>query len=197
MEGNAYGTARYPGGVALNGFSDMPFQGVGQNGRYAIKARENGMVAVLKATATLNFQGKAWEIDLWPTDNLPNGADIGDYRGSIAKGVVRDFVFRQSGLRPGYRANDYPGYSINEDSRGASHYGATLSISTGPNSDPLFKYSKASVVRITLIPCGPMLDGTAGKSIRRSTPLAVSMDLYGIPVGTYTLTAQLTEPSIP
>jgi len=185
-----YSNTAYQGQVSLNGFSDLGFKGLGKGGSYAIKAYATGAVDVLVAAAKIRYQGKLWTVDLWPTDNKPNGRGIGDFQGIVDQGVVRDFVFRQSGLRPRSEADADPKFGV-----GPSYYGGTLCLTTIDSREPFLRSRETFLVEVTLVPTGPMLDGSKGKTITRTTVFGRTMLLHDIPIGRYTMTARFEPPS--
>jgi hypothetical protein len=100
------------------------------------------------------------------------------------QGLVRDFVFRISGLRPGGNTNEPEDY-----------WGGTVHFDKGGD---LGEFAK---IEITLKPDGPLIDGSGGQTLlfKRELPWRKPQDhlLYDIPLGKYTATAKLLFGSRP
>lgn len=160
----------------------------------------------ISARALLNYKGRNFSLDMWPTDNLHDGTGKNDYRGHMKEGIVRDFVLKMTGVRPGYNPAEYPDHVVNENpDRRFGWYGGTAEFHCDWGSTQadfysantaLFRvYPKGSIITVTLTPDGPLVDGLPGEVLRRSSELGQRFVLFDIPHGDYTATATLTEPS--
>jgi hypothetical protein len=137
------------------------------------------------------FNGKLFRYALHPAD----GASGQDYDSS--QGIVRDFVWKVSGLRAGAETSQ---------DNAASYYGgaATFSIGdihseSGPQTNHFGEeFPQGFTAEITLTPDGPLIDGSTGTPIVSKHDAAFPLDAewtqFDIPVGRYTLTGQITEP---
>ena len=149
----------------------------------------------LSAETKVEYNGKTFVIFLHPVDGKKNGTDKDAFRGDSGKGVVRDFVMKISGRKPGYEGMD--------DSSN-TYYGApvTLDLTTGDGrtyGSELYKTApKGSTITVTFVPNGALLDGTAGETVTRTVRIESGIDAYfylqDIPIGNYTATAQMTAP---
>ena len=185
------------------------------NGRYAIQTKDTfkhvrpvtGTVIGVHAVAKIPYRNQNYLLEMYPLDGKTNGPDKGDFRGNSGPGVVRDFVLKMRGLRPGYSANE-------ETETRYSHafYGGAVTLDGQVSSKPdvifedataLSQAFKEGSVEVTLTPDGPLLDGTTGLTITSSTPVG-ALRLGGnwrlrvirnIPLGVYTATARLVLPS--
>ncbi|MEZ0230335.1 MAG: hypothetical protein ACAI25_17060 [Planctomycetota bacterium] len=112
-----------------------------------------------------------------------------------AEGIVRDFQWKLSGTRPGYDP---------DPTSGACWYGASLTLSFRQYRNDLgrnvAKPPEGTKVTFTLVPSGPLIDGSASKTLtfeRTFHALLASLEnpvLVDIPVGGYTLTGVETYP---
>jgi hypothetical protein len=83
-----------------------------------------------------------------------------------------------------------------------TYYGAYIVVE--PSNQVLFEWPADAVVDFTLVPTGPLIDGSAGTALyyRRTVAalntenaaLGESKYLHDIPIGSYRLTARLTMP---
>lgn len=131
-----------------------------------------------------DHQGGAWKLPLDPAHNSVNPV-------STTNGVRKDFQWLLAGQKPSVRA-----------SHPYAYYGAYISVDTdylSPN------WPEDAVVDFTLVPTGPLIDGSKGKTLSYSrtvaalrtehpAPLEQSHFLHDVPIGPYRLTAQLATP---
>lgn len=92
-------------------------------------------------------------------------------------GVTRNFVWRIRG------ASDQPTGYGGEQTWGGSIRFETLSSGPGSVED------RSAQVQVTLVPEGPLIDGSAGQTITRTVSIEEGLD--DIPVGYYRMTAAL------
>ena len=183
-------------------------------GQYAIQTKDTfkherpvaGTVVGVHAVAHIVFRGQNYDLEMHPLDGKTNGTDKGDFRGNSGPGVVRDFVLRMRGVRPGYSAAEdtqtrypyvYYGGVVNLDGFFSSKPGVGYEDATS-----LSQAFKEGNVEVTLTPDGPLLDGSIGQPIVSSTPVA-AFKLGGnwklrmirnVPLGIYTATARIVLP---
>lgn len=193
----------------------LPFLGKaeGANGQYELRTLDtvrqqrpvNAMVRAVRAQVKLAYNGHNYEIELHPLDGKRNGTGADDFQGESGKGVVRDFVLKMSGLKPGYT-----GQETGETNFKNAEYGGRIPVDgtlpPGPQyqgvNDPALlvnAFPKGSTVEVKLTPAGPLLDGSQGQTIVRTFPLGADWQggsyLRGIPLGVYTATARLADPN--
>ena len=182
-----------------------------QGGRYALQTTDTfrhqkpvrATVVGVTAIAKIPYQGETFLMPMYPMDGKDNGPDARSFRGNSGKGVVRDFMLRMTGVRPGCSADE-----DTQDSYPYIYYGGvlqfdgTVSGKQGVNYEDetsLTRAFPAGSVEITLTPQGPLLDGSMGRTIRDTVTVA-DFQLGGnwrhrylrnIPLGVYTATARL------
>ncbi|HUU22158.1 MAG TPA: carboxypeptidase-like regulatory domain-containing protein, partial [Phycisphaerae bacterium] len=113
---------------------------------------------------------------------------------SSAPGIIREFRWRLTGLRPGYEGTD-----------GREYYGAFLrlaepKVDTGFPGHVLGKKYPGGTVELVLTPRGPLVDGSPGR-VYRCPCKAEGINWYSIPPieyrniaqGSYTATATITD----
>jgi hypothetical protein len=181
----------YDGGGNLS----APDQGQieGEDGEYSIKVGD-GLYGV-SARVEANFDGHLFKFDLAPT----NGKGMND-REEAGDGIVRDFVWKMSGARPGRDPNS------NTESRMYAMHGAVVKIDMHSANEvqnrqrtlaPLNEASPGADVDITLTPKGKVIDGSDGRVITERFKTDQSGTIYAtireIPVGVYTVTAKLGD----
>ena len=201
---NATPIHNVPGFIRPNGTTFGKTDGT--KGRYSIHIEEDATMTDVKATAFFPFHGTNYTLDLWPTDNLKDGTGEGYFRGHLKDGIVRNFILKMEGLRPGYKATSYPDHVVNDSDDGRfAYYGGTIHCSTNygateadlnHGSTSIYHVFPAeSVVTLTLTPDGPLVNGLPGRVLKRSSRPGSSFNLFGLPYGDYTATAELTEPN--
>jgi hypothetical protein len=168
----------------------------GSNGKYSTNVGP-GQFGI-RAWTDVEYNGRKYRIDLHPVDN-----QVVLHKHDATNGVVKDFVWKLDGFRPGADERS--------DDRNYSHYGGSIMLSAEGHGatyqqDVMNNYSakaeptlpKEGVVELTLTPTGPLIDGSTGK------PVAVKLDLAnwqgymdrvtrGIPIGKYAATAKWTN----
>ena len=148
----------------------------------------------VSATATLSYRGQKYVVDLFPTDGKRDGTDKGDFRGDSARGVVRHFVLKLSGPRPGHARDT--AYVTCRCSEGAGYfYGGTVDAVIDDLT--VSGLTDASKLVFTLTPTGPLLDGSRGIPIVRTASaggVRPTIFMRSIPVGYYTATARIEGP---
>jgi len=192
----------------------VPYLGgaVGSNGRYALRTLDtlrhhkpvNALVAGVTASATLSYHGVAYVVEMAPRDGRCDAPDKKSFRGDSGVGVVRDFVLRLSGVKPCWTLYRGQETTFSDSVIGAFYGGSIhldLSTSSGPSiyGDIVDVAPKGSLITLTLVPRGPLLDGSIGHTLIRRMRLDpqhlhYSFYLFSLPQGSYTATAQITEP---
>ena len=191
----------------------------GHNGVYAMQVEsshldplgkrdpnEDATIFSVTAKTTLHYNGTIYGIPLRPVDGIIDGSDPGGFRGNLSRGIVRDFVVKMSGLKPGYKAAEYPdhGAEISGTQARFAYYGGGLDIdcTNGTTQNDVVgrtsvsqAFPKGSTVALTLQPTQPLLDGSQGRTLTRSSLVGPETSFYSIPFGLYTATAKLTEPN--
>lgn len=183
----------YIGANASNGVSG---RGVGKNGSYSIPVPANAEVGVY-ARAIADFNGQKYALEMEATNGKTrNNAE------STSNGIVRDFVWKLSGLRPGQTkqsaAEDSPNYP-------SAYYGGVIKLdadtmTTGRNDSSLrYAFPAESTIAVTLTPQGSLVDGSKGQTITQTVRLgdAAHYNFYlrNIPIGIYSASATLTTPA--
>ncbi|GGO30411.1 carboxypeptidase-like regulatory domain-containing protein [Deinococcus humi] len=98
---------------------------------------------------------------------------------NASAGVIRNFRWKISG--PSDQTND---------NIGSGFWGGSLAL-LNTFTDPDEAVDRSAQVEVTLVPDGPLIDGSTGTTIKRVT--SVDKALQDIPVGYYTLTAALVN----
>jgi hypothetical protein len=199
----------------INLFAGLPSLGFenARNGRYAVLTKDTfkhekpvkALVVGVTAEAKLKYKGHEYIYKLHPVDGKIDGSDSKAFRGESGKGVVRDFVMKMTGVRPGWEEN-----ATGETNYKGAMYGGSLSIdctqstSQYPAVEDATSLTKLfppeSSIELRLEPTGPLLDGARGGTVIRKFPLGTTYGnwrehfLRSIPMGEYTATARLTAP---
>ncbi|QOV90014.1 hypothetical protein [Humisphaera borealis] len=143
-----------------------------------------GFAANLSAKTAIEYNGKPYKLELWPTDgklSLRDGKGIGP---DTRPGIVRDFVAKISGLRPG-------GDDKSPVLRKLAYYGARIDLGDGGIGNRRLNqdFPKDATVVVRLTPRGPLLDGSKGEPIVKRLPLADmgsnAACVLDIPIGLY------------
>ena len=205
--GTVMGTATFEDGRPIPSFT-VSCGGVvhfgtaqGTDGHYALQVPADALVSNLSATATVTYEGNLFVLTLNPTDGQPDWPNAGGYRADASKGVVRNFTLKMTGLIPG-QPPQTPDFETSGNGQVLSHYGGELDLNCSYardyNADPRgttsigAKYPGAKVT-LTFTPTGPLVDGSAGRVVTRTLPLTGAMELYGLPIGPYSMTASMTD----
>ena len=178
----------------------------GSGGQYAIKMMDEAMITAVTVLAQFQFDNTTFGLYAWPIDNIPDGLSPGtndEYRAHTSKGVVRDFVLRLEGIKPGYDAAKCPDHEGNVPSPKSryAYYGGSIFFDCSHDSTADIRggiskvYPAGSIVTVTLAPIGNRVDGLPAHTIVRTCPVDLTFTLYGIPYAIYTATATITEPS--
>lgn len=165
----------------------------GANGKYAVKVGD-GLYGA-SARVEVNYDGHLFRFDLAST----NGKGMND-REEAGNGIVRDFVWKMSGARPGRDPNS------NTESRMFAMHGGVVKIDMHSANEvqnrkqtvaPLRDASPGGDVDITLTPKGKVIDGSDGRVIVERFKTDQSGTIYAamreIPIGVYTVTAKLGD----
>lgn len=184
----------------------------GRDGRYELPAGDSAAqnkagrakAIVVRAVAKIAYRARNYEIAMHPTQSdvtLLNGVDS---HGDDRHAVVRDFVLKMSGVRPGYDGR-VARETTSQDKPANAFYGGTvhldLTYSEGTSyGAELARTTVDAKIAITLTPAGPLLDGSSGRPIvREIRPAAGQTNFYfhlhSIPIGLYTATAHRIDPN--
>jgi hypothetical protein len=150
----------------------------------------------LRAWTDVEYEGHKYRIDLCPKDN--KGLL---FKHDTTDGLVKDFVWKLDGFRPGADERT--------DDRYYSHFGGSVMLygegrGAQYHADVLNDYSAKpqeaipadATIEVTLTPDGPLIDGSTGKAIViKNNPADVKyyMDrcTRGIPIGKYNVTGRI------
>lgn len=165
----------------------------GASGQYRVNTGPGQFSA--RAWVDVNYNGHPYRIDLHPVDG-----ETVLHKYDTTNGVVKNFVWKLDGYRPGNDERD--------ENRNYGFYGGSIMLYAEGNgaqyqADVLSNYSaKAepkippeSTVEVTLTPDGPLIDGSQGKPVvLKSKPSDIHnyMDRLtrGIPIARYKATAR-------
>jgi hypothetical protein len=153
----------------------------GPDGTYRIEI-EDGLYE-LEAQATIAYGGETFILPLEPADGTCDEAES-------SQGIVEDFVLRLSGPRQCT--------TIGDDNAGR-YFGAAAVVYQQLSGAA----SPDAVVEFTFTPDGPLVDGSEGEvlTMERTVsalsnhfgPLDGTATLYDIPIGRYTVSAELRD----
>lgn len=191
----------HPVGYAPEGGASYTLgEAFGKAGQYTIKLDGPHLITDVIAFAKVQYDGKDFNIPMYPADGLANGPHAGHFRADGGKGAVRDFILKPAGLKPEYRGT--PGVSEfrTDDLYQDAYYGATIDVNIS-NPDPSGRYGSdigtsnvGSTITLQLNPAGPLIDGSAAKPITKTFKVQQGTYIYhfyNIPLGVYTATASL------
>lgn len=175
----------------------------GKHGYYELPMQKGLLITHIIARAHLSYLQYPWTLELQPTQPIAFGGDPWSYNGNADAGIVRDFVLKMDGPKPNYSDQDTVEFSLNNDAH-SYRYGANLSVSCSYGNTTATDYGTGllrafpgSHVILTLSPTAdPRIDGSVSSTpIVREFPVALSVNVYGIPIGLYQATARLREPN--
>ena len=133
------------------------------------------------------YERRTWRLPLHPTDDDCNEV-------SPEAGIRKDFRWRLSGLVPcGIPENPF------------SYYGEHVTVDVAPDHRHLFDgLPRGSMVRFTLTPTGPLIDGSRGRPLvfdrapdaigRTEGHIDDTWNLHDIPIGPYDIVATMRTP---
>ena len=160
----------------------------GHAGRYALQTVDSirhvkpvdALVRAVEAQTDLTYGGHHYVLGLYPTDGKPDGVGPSDFSGQSGKGIVRNFVLRTSGLKPG---------ASPENAVAGTYYGGNITLVLSLGTAPVS-------LTVTLVPTAPLADGCPAKKVVRVVKLGANegnndYNLYNIPLGFYTMSARL------
>lgn len=136
------------------------------------------------------YKGRTYRLPVWPVDNVDG---IAHYS---RDGVVKDFVWKINGPSPFAKDdpnNAYYYYGGYADLGDLYHF----EMMHGEAPWHSHKFPAGSTIELTLKPDGPLMDGSAGQPIVFQIPpdQLTDWNLWDIPLGDYTASAQLIEKS--
>ena len=152
------------------------------------------------AEVKTNYNGQTYRFPLHPLD----GDD--DTTQNAGKGIIEDYVWRLSGLKPGESEDDnnrsaYYGSRIEGQ---IADIGPYVGDTNGSNAArDRAEFPQGFRIDLTFTPDGHMPDGLPGQvfSVSKTyklspgySPFSDSFDLLDVPTGRYTLSARLTKP---
>ncbi len=158
-------------------------------GRFSQRVPE-GIYGV-SAYHRVRFNNKFYRFTLDPKDGTTAK------KHDSAPGVVKEFVWKIAGLKPGQQASD-----ADTGAEALKYYGGYVYLTSkqeGFGGDRVY-FPAGSTLVVTMTPRGPRIDGSAGspKTFRRAfakdETSSIATHLMDIPVGLYTLTARLELP---
>jgi hypothetical protein len=134
----------------------------------------------IHAIVQVTYQGVKWGLYIPPDDNIDSSL-------LSINGIVKNFTWKLTGLQPG-----------GDPKNPASYYGAYISV--GPITE---NFPAGSHLRFSLVPQGPLVDGSTGQSLTFDKSLITPWDyaddphasLMDIPLGVYTISATGTDPN--
>lgn len=150
-----------------------------RDGSYELEVPDG--VYALEATTRVGYHDREFQLALHPLD----GSGLGQ-RADSRTGIVRDFALLASGRCISYE-------TMGADFAG-SYYGGWLSLhqerSLGPTTAPPLP---DGLVTVTLVPDGPLLDGSPGQTIQSTIDFGrvYSGKWYDIPLGRYRVSATI------
>jgi hypothetical protein len=186
-------------GGSISGFSTVSGQRLqasidGADGKYRTEVGAGQFAS--RAWADVEYNGRKYRVDLHPADDKG-----GLIKQDTKPGVVRNYIWKLDGFRPGADARS--------DDRTYAHYGASINLNpeghgveywSGIKRDyqhkPEPKIDENATVELTLTPDGPLIDGSEGKPVvltLKPANIKGYMDriLRGsIPIGRYKATAR-------
>ena len=142
----------------------------GADGRYAIDLQPNNVWTVY-GSITKEFNGQSYCLDL----EASSGETF-----SSSSGAVRDFRWKVTGKRPDRTATD----------ESMSYYGAALNVSDNTNLVLDDHY-----IEVTLVPQGPLVDGSTGQTLTAMAGSWKWFQIGNIPLGRYSVSAAYVPPS--
>ncbi len=176
-------------------------QAVGHHGLYALRTVDSihhtkpvdALVRGVEAQAPIHYQGHLYQISLYPTDGKPDGVGPQDFSGHSGKGIIRNFVLRTSGLKPGQgRLKNDKVELDGADNAAGAFYGGSISLSLSLGT---MNTSGASL-DVSLRPTGTLVDGCPARPVTYPIKLGPnagnsSIDVHDIPLAFYTLSVAL------
>jgi hypothetical protein len=139
----------------------------GADGSYSLRLGSNNVWNVY-GSITRSYNGATY--------CLPLAVDNTDTV-STTNGAIRNFSWKLSGLIPG---------RIDDHSAG-SYFGASLNTAFGSLD--------RNQVRVSFVPNGPLIDGSAGSSFSAIAGEWLSNSIGNIPLGVYTVRAEYLQPA--
>lgn len=165
----------------------------GEDGEYAVKVG-SGLYGAAARVET-DFDGQKWRFHLAAT----NGKGLDD-REEAGEGIVRDFVWKMSGARPGRDPNG------TTESRMDAMFGGVVRIDMHSANEVQNRQQVTPTLRdghpgaeviVTLTPKGKMIDGSGGRVISEKFVTDQSGTIYAVirevPIGVYAVSAALAD----
>jgi hypothetical protein len=146
----------------------------------------------LSAYFATKYNGKNYKFTLHPEDGKTGVTH------DAARGVIKNFRWKISGLKPGETAGEEGAYG--ESNKYYGGYVYLTSRETGTLNTPIY-FPKGSSVVITMAPRGKLIDGSTGtaKTFRRrfdrDMTSGITWYLNNLPIGLYNFTAAYFSPT--
>lgn len=143
----------------------------GADGTYRQEAMAPGTYTAV-AWRELSYNGRDYKLPLKPVQG-----EI-DQEYQAKDGLSRDFVWQISGEQPA--------------ARGDEHYGGDLTVSGVDGLSRYLDLPDGTPITVTLTPDGPLMDGSAGKTLTYEVPYQQTLylkEIEDIPLGRYTVSA--------
>ena len=147
----------------------------------------DGLYAVT-AYVEKDYNNSRFHVQLHPTDNKPETT-----KSASKPGIVKDFVWKLGGVRPGV-----------DPKASFGHYGAALRLYDAQylgdaDQKLLGKFPPKSLAHVTLTPKGPAIDGSRIDPVTIKGELSALGDTLGqltfdIPIAAYTIEAKIVTP---
>lgn len=148
------------------------------NGVYSLRLPP-GIYALLEASYPVTLGDTGYDLPLATPDGTNDAADIG-------AGIVRNLILKIHGkVSPSDPVDKYDSY-----------WGAGLRATLKAGGPLGFEFPADSTVEVTLVPEGPLADGSVGKTLVLSQKNATTQDYdrwRDIPLGQYTVSARILK----
>ena len=170
----------------------------GHNGRYSIKVPPGAYRA--SAYVTYHWHGSTYYFEMYQ-DNPPahhdyEGLGLDKLRGGLVRNFRLSMTGKKPGVDPGYEEGYYDEYYGGLIRLDAEEVEYTIGVTNPPSL--VAAYPKDSQIEFTLVPQGPLVDGSTGSTVVRTVKLGDDgkwfFCLRAIPVGQYSVTARLSTP---
>lgn len=172
------------------------FTAAGERSQFDVAVDENGKfterlpagIYHVYGWVTLDYHDREYKLPLCAMDGQTD-----EVARDVADGIVKDFRLKLSGRKPG-----------KEKKSPNSYWGGVLDVGEVWANNALVRlYPVGSTIQFTLTAEGPLVDGSVGKERTFEYKLAKPDDdmrgnatrFIDVPLGAYTMTATLTEPS--
>lgn len=175
-------------GTTLAGGEDVQFDvKTGADGRYELDLPAGNYAS--SAYWDFTFNGRRYRQELHPVKGHWDDEPSRD-------GIVRDFVWRLSGLHPRYERSEGETYA---------YYGGAANVSvidvyyeSWQTNHFASEFPNGFTVEVTLVPQGPLADGSQGSTVTWTEKVDAAGDadfkLVDVPLGRYAASAKAIKP---